>query len=424
MNAPDVTEVTTCRVCGNNDWLEVLSLGTVPLANGYVSSKQLDTPEPTYPVEVITCQHCWLMAIRHVVDPSSLFRQYVYTTSDSELITGHMNTIVEWASSKAQLQDESLVVELGSNIGTQLSLFQDRGFRVVGVDPAENLVAQANASGVESIADFFGPNPCSQIVDRHGRASFVLGRQCFAHIDNVHEVMDGIETVLDDEGMFAIEVPYLVDLLEQNQFDTIYHEHLSYYSLGTLQSLYVAHGFRLIDVMRANVHGGSIITLACRDTASHHQAAAVSELLEAEEQMGLRTPTVYQEFGQRSEQMRGAIRKTVLEHVAAGKRVAGYGTPSKGVALLQACGLGADAISYCVDTTPGKQGRYLPGSHIPVIAPEQSRSQLPDLWILLAWNYAEEIIDRERDFLDEGGEILVPIPSPRLVSKEALGVAG
>jgi C-methyltransferase len=411
-----IKPVDNCRVCGDDDWLDVISLGPTTLANALLDPAADHPDEPTYPLDVVVCRQCWLVSLRHVVDPQVLFSHYVYVSSDSDLITRHNWRIVEWCTRKLTLKPGDLVVEMGSNIGTQLALFQEHGARVVGVDPAANLARIANERGVRTIPDFFGPQVTETIRREQGDAALVLGRQCLAHIDDVHHVLEGVDRVLAPEGMLVIEVPYLVDLLDQNQFDTIYHEHLSYFSLGTLSRLCEAHGLQVVDVERADVHGGSIVIFASRVAAGRAPEPAVADLLALEEQRGLTTAEAYLGFADRSRHVIAAVGDMVRRLVAGGERVAGYGAPSKGSALLQACGLGPDEVEFCSDTTTLKQGKLLPGSHIPVWSPEQARQHRPDYYLLLAWNYAEEIIRKERDFLAEGGKFIVPIPEPYVVS--------
>ncbi|HET9895105.1 MAG TPA: class I SAM-dependent methyltransferase [Streptosporangiaceae bacterium] len=418
-----VTLVDACRVCGERDWLDVISFGPVELANGFLDADGPYPPEPTYPLDVVACRNCWLMCLRHVVDPEVLFADYVYVSQASAGLTRHMGNIVDWCTAKAGLSPGDLVVELGSNIGAQLALFAERGLRVVGIDPARNLAKVANDNGIETIADFFGPAVSGPIAREKGKASLVLGRQCFAHINDVHNVLNGVQAVLRDDGVLVIEVPYLVDLLQDNQFDTIFHEHLSYYSLGTLSVLFRYHGLRIIDVQRANVHGGSIVVFASRPADGREPEPAVADLLAAEERLGLRSERAYLEFAGRTRRLTGQVRQLVRDLVADGKRVAGYGAPSKGCTLLQLCGLGTADLEFCSDTTPGKQGKVLPGTHIPVWSPERARQSPPDCYLLLAWNYAEDIIRNEQAFLDQGGQFIVPIPEPRVVGARQAAVA-
>ncbi len=413
-----IRRVDECRVCGRDDWLEIMDFGNTTLANGFIDPADRDEPEPTYPLEVIVCRSCWLVSLRHTVDPEALFGDYVYVSSESDLILGHMRHIVELSTERFGLAPGDLVVELGSNIGTHLGIFADAGMRVVGVDPARNLVEIANERGVPAVAAFFGAEVAGRIAGEQGRARFVLGRQCFAHIDDVHAVLDGVTTVLAADGVVAIEVPHLLPLLEENQFDTIFHEHLSYFSLGTLTRLFALHGLRVVDVERAPVHGGSIVVFGAPDTAPHPTSPAVAELLALEDRRGLNGEQRYREFAARSRQVMSQIRELVRALVADGKRVAGYGTPSKGCALLEFCGLDGGELEFTSDTTTLKQGRLTPATHVPVVSPEQARENPPDYYLLLAWNYAEEIIRKERAFLERGGQFIVPIPQPRLVRAE------
>ncbi|MEU9826046.1 class I SAM-dependent methyltransferase [Micromonospora chersina] len=410
-----IKRVDRCRVCGRDDWLDVLSLGSTPLANGLLEPAA-EYNEPAYPVEVVVCRDCRLMSLRHVVNPEALFGHYVYVSSDSASIRNQMRRIVGWCTEKVGLTEGDLVVEMGSNIGTQLLMFQEAGFRTVGVDPARNLTRIANERGVETVADFFGPDVTAPLARQHGEAMLVLGRQCFAHIDDVHNILKGVDTVLAPEGALVIEVPYLVDLLDDNQFDTIYHEHLSYFSVGTLQRLFALHGLRLIDVERADVHGGSVIVFAARNTGSRQPAPAVAEILALEAARELQTDEPYLRLAERARHVTTEVHRIVRDLVAAGKRVACYGAPSKGNALLMAAGLTSSEIEFCSDTTTLKQGKVLPGSHIPVCSPEEAADRHPDYYLLLAWNYADEIVAKEREFLERGGKFIVPIPEPRVVS--------
>lgn len=418
-----IRRIEACRVCGRSDWLDVISFGTVELANGFLDPAKHYPAEPRYPLEVVACRNCWLMCLRDVVDPEVLFGHYVYVSQSSAGLTRHMKDLVDWCISSLRPRPGDLVVELGSNIGSQLELFAKAGLRVVGVDPARNLAQIANNRGIETVADFFGPAVSASIAANKGRAALVLGRQCFAHIDDVHHVLDGVEAVLAADGTLVIEVPYLVDLLDNNQVDTIFHEHLSYYSVGTLSVLFQAHGLRITDVRRANVHGGSIVVFATRTAAGRQPERSVAELLALEEQRGLSTMRPYLEFAARARQVTSEVGQLVRDLVADGKRVAGYGAPSKGCTLLQMCELNAAHIEFCSDTTALKHGKVLPGTHIPVLSPAEARQRPPDYYLLLAWNYADDIIRNEQDYLEGGGRFIVPIPEPRIVSAEGATVA-
>lgn len=415
---PMVRPVDRCRVCGRDDWLDVLSFGETLLAGDF--QDPADPPGDRYPLDVAVCRECRLMSLRHVVSPEKLFEHYLYVSSDSGLITGHSRRLVEHSVASLGLAEGDLVVELGSNVGAQLAMFQEAGLRTVGVDPARNLAAAANERGVETLPEYFTTAAAVRVAERHGPARMVLGRQCFAHIDDVHEVLDGATTLLTADGVLAIEVPYLVELLANNQFDTIFHEHLSYFSLGTLHRLFGGHGLRVFDVWTAPVHGGSIVVFATPEASPRPTRPVVGEMLADERARGLTGEDVYRRFAARVERVRAEIGDLVRGLVAGGATVAGYGAPAKGSALLQACGLGRAEVAFCTDTTPLKQGRLLPGSRIPVCSPEEGTARRPDYFLLLAWNYAEEIIRKERRFLEDGGRFIVPIPEPRIVSAQTV----
>lgn len=410
-----VNRVDTCRVCGNDDWSEITSFGATPLANGFLDPGDDYQDERVYPLELIACRQCWLVSLRHVIDPDALFRNYVYVTSDSQLITDHMRHVADLCADRAGLAAGDLVVEVGSNIGSQLEIFKAAGSRVVGVDPARNLAEIANRRDIATLPEFFGVDAAKRIVRTHGAAKVVLARQCFAHIDNVHDVLDGVTTLADEGTILVIEVPYLLELVSENQFDTIFHEHLSYFSCSTLERLFAMHGLRLIDVERVAVHGGSIVVTAAPEASALEQRPAVTQLLDLERRAGLTGEDRYLEFAKDAEKVIASVGGLVRQLARQGKKIAAYGAPSKGCALLQACGLGPAEVMFCTDTTSYKQGKVTPGTHIPVWPPEKASSIHPDYYLLLAWNYADEIIGKERSFIEQGGHFIVPIPEPKIV---------
>ncbi|MFI0716547.1 class I SAM-dependent methyltransferase [Streptomyces inhibens] len=414
-----VRPIDECRVCGHNDWLEVVSFGSTPLAGNLLGEEDDAGGETLFPLDVVVCRQCWLMTLRHVIEPDVLFGHYRYVASDTGSIIQHMRQLVELCIERIGLTDGDLVVEFGSNTGAHLELFRQAGMRVVGVDPARNLAGIANDRGVETIPAGFTAEVGQEIATGHGLARLVYGRQCFAHIPDIHEVLNGVTALLAPDGLFFVEVPYLAELLANNQFDTIFHEHLSYFSLGSLCRLFESHGLRVVDVHTADVHGGSIVVFAAPATADYEVRPAVAEMLAEERSQGIAEEGTYREFAERTERVRAQIRELVRSVVAEGKSVAGYGAPTKGSALLAACGLGHQEIRFCSDTTALKQGKIFPGSRIPIWSPEQAGDHVPDYYLLLAWNYAPEIISKEKEFLENGGRFIVPIPEPRVISAES-----
>jgi SAM-dependent methyltransferase len=401
MSSDAVRFVTACRVCGSERWQKVISFGDVPLANGFLEVSDSYAHEEAYPLEVISCRECRLLSLTAVVDPQVLYRTYSYVTSDSETMARHMRTVVRLCGERSPLAEGDLVVELGSNTGEQLLAFREAGARVLGVDPARNLAKIAEDRGVTAGA----------IAAEHGNASVILGRHVFAHIDDVADVLAGVHALLAEDGLFTVEVPYAVDLLDGLAFDTVYHEHLSYFLISTLDTLFARHGLRTVDVDRLAVHGGSVLVSAGLADGPWQTHDRVRELIAHERAAGYLADGVYEDFAARVHKTCADLSRLVRGLVADGRGVAGYGASAKGTTLLNICGLGRDELEFCTDTTPQKQGRVTPGTHIPVLAPNDVRQQ-PDYYLLLAWNYAEEIMRKESAFLEAGGGFIVPVPEP------------
>ncbi|MFD0395278.1 class I SAM-dependent methyltransferase [Streptomyces nogalater] len=288
--------------------------------------------------------------------------------------------------------------------------------RTLGVDPARNLTDVARRNGIETFPDFFSHDVARTIRRDHGQARLVLGRHVFAHIDDVSDIAAGVRELLSPDGVFAIEVPYVLDLLEKVAFDTIYHEHLSYFTMRSFVTLFARHGLRVLDVERFGVHGGSVLVFVGHEDGPWPERPSVPELLRVERQRGLYDDATYRTFAQRIERVRTELPELLRSLVAQGKRIVGYGAPAKGNTILTVCGLGLKELEYCTDTTELKQGRVLPGTHIPVHAPEHAKEHIPDYYLLLAWNYATEILDKETAFRDNGGRFIVPIPRPSILT--------
>ncbi|TDC45409.1 class I SAM-dependent methyltransferase [Actinomadura sp. KC345] len=409
-------KVVACRVCGGGDWQDVVSFGPVPLANGFLDPAGSYDDEPYYPLGVISCRSCRLMSVTRIVDPEVLYRTYPYVTSDSETITRHMRYVAETCVRRFAIGEDDLVVEIGSNTGTQLLAFREAGTRTLGVDPARNLAAVANGNGVPTLPEFFSAGVAETIREEHGPARLVLGRHVFAHIDDLAGVVDGVRGLLAPDGVFAIEVPYALELLERVAFDTIYHEHLSYFLVRTLGTLFERHGLRLFDVERLSVHGGSILAFVGHPQGPWQVRPAVAELSSLEERTGLFEDSAYRVFAKNVGHIREELPALIQRLVADGKRIAGYGASAKGNTILNVCGLGPEHLDYCSDTTDLKQDKVLPGTHVPVRTPEYARVHPPDYFLLLAWNYADEIIRKEASFLRAGGRFILPIPKPSIVS--------
>lgn len=411
--ADDCRALTACRVCSATSLSPVVDLGETPLANAFISPADIGRRESRYPLAATRCTACGLVQLTVVVAPEILFRHYVYTSSASAPLREHF---AAYAADVAErfLEVGSSVVEMGSNDGLLLGLFRDRGMRVLGIEPASNLAERANAAGLRTRNDFFGADVARDIAATDGRAGAMVANNVLAHIDDLTGVLEGIDALLSDTGVFVAEVPYLADLLANVEYDTIYHEHLSYFSLRPLVRLFSRAEMDLFDVRRLPIHGGSIRIFVGR-RGHHAPTAALREALAREDALGLSATSTYEGFASAVRHSRVALRKFVARVRFDGANVAALGATAKGNTLLNYCALGPDDISYIADSTPLKQGLLTPGTHIPVVAEERIRRDRPDYTLLLAWNYADSIVARSGDYIAAGGRFIHPIPAARLI---------
>jgi novobiocin biosynthesis protein NovU/D-mycarose 3-C-methyltransferase len=339
-----------------------------------------------------------------------MFRNYVYVSGTSDTIPAHFAAYAKEVAERF-VPKGGLVVEIGSNDGTLLRAFDRGAVRVLGVEPARNIAAMANAAGVPTLDEFFGEAIAGEIAAKHGRASAIIGNNVVAHIDDLHGLMNGVTTLLDERGVFVAEFPYLVDLLDKTAYDTIYHEHLSYFSVAAVRELASRHGLRLVDVRRVGVHGGSIRVFI---SAEGEESAEVQELLALEESSGLRDGRPLGSFVAAVRRQREDIMR-VLREIRSSRHLAGYGAPAKGNTMLNYCGIDRTILDFIVDRSPLKHGLLTPGTHIPVEPPERlAASDVRDT-LLLAWNFADEILRQQDAYRSRGGRFIIPIPNPRVV---------
>lgn len=412
-----VSPVGPCRVCGAENWHTFLDLGYVPLANSFVTDKSAQ--EETFPLVLMSCRACRLISLTHVVDASDLYDHYFYVSSPSRVIHAHMKDLAKHFQRDLGLGRDSFVVEIGSNNGDQLAKFKRFGCSLLGIDPARNITEQARARGIDTLTDFFTSDVAGGVRAERGQADLILARHVIAHIDDLHDLVSGVRDLLSPDGIFALEVPYLVELISRRAFDTVYHEHLSYFLVGTLRRLFEKLGMRVIDVTEFDVHGGSIVLTAALDGSRHEtNSDNVEAKVHAEDVAGLYRDETYDEFAEVVDHLRSCLRTNLRELTDGGYVVAGYGASAKGVTLLTTTQVPPGSLQFCSDTTPEKQGTQIPGLGIPVLSPEEARTRQPDVYVLLAWNYRDEILDNETDFLNEGGRFLIPIPEPQLVGAE------
>jgi SAM-dependent methyltransferase len=404
-------DVTACRVCGASRFTPVLDLGETPLANALVVPRLAADPEPRYPLAVIRCAECTLIQLSGVVDPVRMFAHYLYASSASAPAVAHFE---EYANDVAQrfARPGAFVVEIGSNDGILLHPLQQRGLRVLGVEPSD-IAAVANAAGLETINGFFSEEIAARIVAERGHAAAVVANNVLAHIDDLDGVMRGLDTLLAPDGEFIAEVPYLADLVDRVEYDTIYHEHLSYFALGPLCRLFERHGFELFDVRRVAVHGGSIRMYAGRPGRGASDALRVA--VADEDRRGFNDGSALSAFADAVARSREALRALLSELRARNSRVAALGATAKGNTLLNYCGIGTELVEYVADSTPQKQGLLTPGMHIPIRAESALAVDPPSHTLLLAWNWADAILERFHWYTDSGGRFIHPIPIARVI---------
>jgi SAM-dependent methyltransferase len=402
----------SCRSCGSRRLDLVLSLGETPLANALLTEEQLTQPEARYPLDLAFCPDCSLVQITETVPPEQLFSHYLYFSSFSDTMLRHAERIALRLLESRHLGPDSLVIELASNDGYLLQFYRQAGVPVLGIEPAANIAEAARERGIPTLTKFFGKGVATELHRAGTLADVVHANNVLAHVSDLNGFVAGIATVLKPDGVAVIEVPHVKTMLEALEFDTIYHEHLCYFSLIALQALFSRHGLTVVDVERLPIHGGSLqLFLESTGTPS----AAVCTLLDEERAMGLDRLAFYKDFGSRVEALRTELRELLSGLKRDGKRLAAYGASAKGSTLLNYCGIGRETIDFVVDRSTVKQGLYTPGTHLPILAPEAVEQHRPDYLLLLVWNLADEILEQQRAYRERGGRFIVPVPAPRVI---------
>jgi C-methyltransferase C-terminal domain/Putative zinc binding domain/Methyltransferase domain len=410
--APDLA----CRSCGAGGLWAVLSLGRTPLANALLRPDRLGLPEPTYPLELAVCPGCSLAQLTESVPPERMFREYLYHSSFSETALRHAEALADRTAEARGLGGGSLVVEVASNDGYLLQYYKRRGVPVLGVEPAGNVARWAvERRGIPTVCEFFGPALADRLAAEGRRSDVIHAHNVLAHVPDLNGVVAGFRTLLKPGGVVVVETPHVTEMVDRCEFDTVYHEHLFYYSLTALVRLFDRHGLKALDVERLPIHGGSLRLTAGRGDGPGRPSAAVAALLAAEADWGVDRLGPYLDFAGRVEALGRSIRETLAGLKRRGHRLAAYGASAKGSTLLNYAGVGADLLDYVVDRSTFKQGLYTPGTHLPIHPPEKLLEDMPDFVLLLTWNFADEILAQQAAYRARGGRFVVPVPEVRVV---------
>ena len=402
-----------CRSCGHDDLMQVLDLGRLPLANALLLAEQLHEPEDRFPLELLFCPQCALVQIGETVPPERLFYDYAYASSFSDTMVEHARLLVEALIGSRGLGSASLVVEIASNDGYLLQFYKTRGIPVLGIEPAANIAALATAKGIPTLIEFFDQELALRLATQGRRADVIHAHNVFAHVPDPNRFVAGIAALLEQGGVAIIEVPYVRDLIDRLEFDTIYHEHFSYYSVSAVAGLCARHGLVMADVEHVPIHGGSLRLFITH--AGEPISPRVVDLLSAEKSAGLLGFDYYRDFGRQVAALKEELLALLWRLKGERRSIAAYGASAKGSTLMNAFGVDARLIDFVVDRSSLKQGRFTPGNRLPILPPEALLERRPDYVLLLTWNFANEILTQQREFRRLGGKFIVPVPEVKVV---------
>jgi 2-polyprenyl-3-methyl-5-hydroxy-6-metoxy-1,4-benzoquinol methylase len=413
---PQFAALNPCRFCGTKLERTFVDLGMSPLCESYPSAHELHRGEAFYPLHVFLCEKCFLVQLEEFESPENIFVDYMYFSSYSDSWLKHCEAYTSKMIERFGFGPKNFVVEVASNDGYLLQYFAKRGVPVLGIEPAANVAKVAVDKGVPSLARFFGAQLASELVGKGQTADLIIGNNVLAQVPGLNDFVEGLRLLLKPHGVLTLEFPHLLRLIERNEFDTIYHEHFSYFSLLTAITILGAHGLKVFDVEELSTHGGSLRVYASRVEDSNHPVQpSVASLIQLERSAGHDSITGYEGFARQVKQTKLALLEFLLTAAREGKTVAGYGAPGKSATLLHYCGIGKDLIEYTVDRSPLKQGKFLPGTHIPIHHPDRIRETRPDYVMILPWNLRDEIVEQLQFIREWGGRFVVPIPAVEIL---------
>jgi hypothetical protein len=406
-----------CLFCGTGLRYTFVDLGMSPPCESYRSLKQLNEVEPFYPLRVYVCEECFLVQLQEYISPENIFSDYAYFSSYSDSWLQHAKNYVDLVVERFQLNQESQVIEIASNDGYLLQYFVAKSIPALGIEPAANIADVAIKKGIPTVVKFFGQETAQEEVTQGKQADLLVGNNVLAHTPYLNDFVKGMKIILKRHGVITMEFPHLMRLIEENQFDTIYHEHLSYFSFITVENIFAAHGLTIFDVEELTSHGGSLRIYARHsEDSSKPVSHQVSELKYREEAAGFRQLESYFSFGEQVKETKRKLLDFLIKVKREGKSIVGYGAPGKGNTLLNYCGIRTDFLDYTVDRNPYKQGKFLPGTHIPIFHPDKIAETKPDYVLILPWNLKTEIMTQITYIRDWGGQFIVPIPEAHIYS--------
>lgn len=407
---------SVCRFCSGSLGTVVADLGMTPLANSYVRPERIHFGESFFPLKALLCEKCFLVQVEAFESPEKIFSDYAYFSSYSQTWLEHSSRFSTEVIKRFTLTDKDLVVEVASNDGYLLQYFMKQGIPVLGVEPAANVAAVAEGHGVPTVVRFFGAGTARDLALAGKKAKLLVGNNVLAHVPDLNDFVQGLKILLDTTGVISMEFPHLLNLLELNQFDTIYHEHFSYFSLHTVEKIFRHHKLEIFDVQEHPTHGGSLRIFAHHvDDKTHSVLASVGKLKDKEKAAGLLEKETYNRYNEKVKETKRGLLDFLIKAKRDGKTVVGYGAPAKGNTLLNYCGVRQDFLDYTVDVTPAKQGCLLPGTRIPIRHPDEIKKTKPDFILILPWNFKDEIVGKSGFVREWGGKFVVPIPKVQVL---------